>query len=466
MAECVAGSATRALFWASGGPTPPPRPGILCGEIFTEKRTCARTARGLVLAPRPLPPLSNFHSLARYTSVGLVCRRLHRDAPTTRTHKNARTLTHAHAQICSEAYDSLPSLAESLRLNRARKNACNADDAHGSGSGGRASPRTAHLGKTRARADRAAERNKRREAGKRREAHVHRRHCRPALRMTTMGSEMKGEEAKKEEEEDLEPRKNEDGGGGGGTVCVGDDVGGAKGEDAGGLAAEGSTSAMTAPGGGRRFRGKRRRHHSRSSTCPTFLTTGEAAAVEKDTIIRSKGSVQAGGHSRQRAARDREHPASTPLPPSPLPQASLPGRTEGGAGAEATGGGDGAGKQEGAARIKRSKISHSARVITATTTTDTRPSKTGYDKSSQLSDTPDVDAVPASTALSTSGVEKTGTTVDFARRAGNGVRRAPGVWTRRGVWAPANEQAEDRTRVEERRLGDRQRQVREDEVGG
>lgn len=55
-----------------------------------------------------------------------------------------------------------------------------------------------------------------------------------------------------------------------------------------------------------------------------------------------------------------------------------------------------------------------------------------------------------------------------ASGTGDGIRRVPGVWTRRGVWAPAKEpvgEDADRARAEGRRLGDRQRQRREDEVG-
>lgn len=48
-----------------------------------------------------------------------------------------------------------------------------------------------------------------------------------------------------------------------------------------------------------------------------------------------------------------------------------------------------------------------------------------------------------------------------------GIRRIPGVWTRRGMWAPANElSVEAAVRAEGRRVGDKQRQRREDEVGG
>lgn len=49
----------------------------------------------------------------------------------------------------------------------------------------------------------------------------------------------------------------------------------------------------------------------------------------------------------------------------------------------------------------------------------------------------------------------------------DGARREHGEWTRKGIWAPMHEissNAADRARVEGRRLGDRQRQRREDEV--
>ena len=54
-----------------------------------------------------------------------------------------------------------------------------------------------------------------------------------------------------------------------------------------------------------------------------------------------------------------------------------------------------------------------------------------------------------------------------AHTRGIGLRRVPGVWTRRGQWAPTNEIADevaDQARVEGRRAGDKQRQRREDEV--
>lgn len=83
--------------------------------------------------------------------------------------------------------------------------------------------------------------------------------------------------------------------------------------------------------------------------------------------------------------------------------------------------------------------------------------------------------VPTSSQNSLGQVDAAATTASSASPAKGevenrgGIRRIPGVWTRRGIWAPANElsvEAADRVRAEGRRVGDRQRQRREDEVGG
>ncbi|CAM9164487.1 unnamed protein product, partial [Ectocarpus sp. 12 AP-2014] len=88
----------------------------------------------------------------------------------------------------------------------------------------------------------------------------------------------------------------------------------------------------------------------------------------------------------------------------------------------------------------------------------------GEDKGSERK--PGAKSITAATAVNTAAA-----TVDAAEEeamegatGSDGVRRVPGVWTRRGVWAPANKLAEDRARVEEQRVGDRQRQLREDET--
>ncbi|CAM9590049.1 unnamed protein product, partial [Scytosiphon promiscuus] len=264
-----------------------------------------------------------------------------------------------HHKICSEVYDTLPSLAESLRLNRVRRDA-NGTGANRSGFGGKASPRTVQREKTRARVARAAERNKRRSARRKREFHVRNRH-----------------------------------GGKGATVPK--HVAGGSGVGVGGFAGEGQKSPNIFSGEEDPPRGKRRRRHARSNTRGVLPTAvGEA-------------------------------------------------------GPEARVGGDGA--EKGAAseskRSTRKPFADPSAVTTTAAAAAARASKTRIDEPSpQLSVTP-VDGVAAASAsspsLGASGAEKAA--ADGALMPSEGIRRAPGVWTRRGVWAPANELAEDRDRV-------------------
>lgn len=69
--------------------------------------------------------------------------------------------------------------------------------------------------------------------------------------------------------------------------------------------------------------------------------------------------------------------------------------------------------------------------------------------------------------LASASTSPSATATIGAKHTGIGLQRVPGVWTRRGRWAPANEISDEvanQAGAEGRRVGDKQRQRREDEV--
>ncbi|CAM9474289.1 unnamed protein product, partial [Ectocarpus fasciculatus] len=359
-----------------------------------------------------------------------------------------------------EVYDILPSLAESLRLNRARR----ADLI--TIIGRKASPRTIHLERTRAKEARASERRQRLEKRRRRREAVERRSASRRRRHRQQHhhhQEDRNVLEKAAEEEEV-------GGVSGGTKK---EAGGVHEETAGGSGgwrekASSGLSGLTSGGENRREKESEVREAP-----PISKSTGEGvppAAVEGDsaenamktkpsepTPVRGKrrrrdlgtgalagqpiavaspgvsspasgGDVTGVGSSPpRRLRRQRERPAR-PTSPSPLSsrgRGTGERREHGGKSGGAVGEGKGSGRKAG------------AKSTTAATALNTAAATVG--------DAAEEEAVERATG-------------------NDGVRRVPGVWTRRGVWAPANKLAEDRVRVEERRVGDRQRQLREDEA--
>lgn len=381
---------------------------------------------------------------------------------------------HHTTQICSEVYDILPSLAESLRLNRARRTDLTTI------TGRRASPRTIHLERTRAKEARASERRRRlekrrrrREAVERRSASSRRRHWRQQQQQQQKQHDRNVVEKAEEQEEEEVGRVSGGTDKEAGRVHEGESRGsGGAGEKASsGLSGEGyglasgrenrreteskageappisKNTAGRVPGAGNEgdsaenamktkpsvpntaddptpVRGKRRRRD-----------LGTAVHTEQPTAVATPGvsSPASGGEKAgvdssppRRLRRQRERPArpasSSAL--SPRGRGAGEGRRQGGKSGGAVVEGEGSGTKAGA------KSTTAATAVNTAATT--------------------VDAAEEEAAERTSG--------------NDGVRRTPGVWTRRGLWAPANKLAEDRARVEERRVGDRQRQLREDEV--
>ncbi|CAN0192804.1 unnamed protein product, partial [Ectocarpus sp. 12 AP-2014] len=395
-----------------------------------------------------------------------------------REHHKASDNKEPRGIICSEVYDILPSLAESLRLNRARRTDLLTTI------GRSASPRTIHLERTRAKEARASERRRRLEKRRRRREAVERassrrRHRRQQQQQQQQQGRNVLEKAEEQEQEKVV-----------GVSRGADKKARVHEEKAGGSDEwqDKASSGLSGEGEGL-VSGRENRREKESNVCeappiskntagrmpgagiegdsaedimktkPSVPTTadeptsvrckrrrrdlGTGVHAEQPTAVATSGissPVSRGGKAGvdssppQRLRRQRERP-TRPASPSAL---STRGRGAGegrGHGRKSRGA---AGERKGSERQPGAKSTTSATaVVTA-----------------------------AATAVNTAAA-----TVDAAEEeategatGSDGVRRVPGVWTRRGVWAPANKLAEDRARVEERRVGDRQRQLREDEA--
>ncbi|CAN0200521.1 unnamed protein product [Pylaiella littoralis] len=120
-------------------------------------------------------------------------------------------------KVCSEVYGILPSLAESLRLNLARKRSYGGGGRGGGEKGGytgRPSPRTAQNEKVRASKARAAERKKRAETRKRREALARR-----SMRRRRQRRQQRRQRQRARDEEQENLRLEATGGKGGDEEC-------------------------------------------------------------------------------------------------------------------------------------------------------------------------------------------------------------------------------------------------------
>ncbi|CAM9792086.1 unnamed protein product, partial [Ectocarpus sp. 8 AP-2014] len=387
-----------------------------------------------------------------------------------REHHKASDDKEPRGIICSEVYDILPSLAESLRLNRARRTDLITTI------GRRASPRTIHLERTRAKEARASERRRRLEKRRRKREAVERASSRRRhRRQQQQQQQQQGRNAvEKAEEQEQQEVRGVSGGTDKEARRVHEEKAGGSDEwrekASGGLSGEGEDLVS----------GRENRREKESNVCkapPISRNTAgrvPGAGIEGDSVedgMKTKPSVQttADEPTPVRGKRRRRDLGTGVHAEQPTAVATS------GVSSPVSGGGKAAVDSSPPRRLRRQRERPTRPASPSALSTRARGAgegrghgrksggAAGEGKGSERK--PGAKSTTAATAVNTAVA-----TVDAAEEeamegaaGSDGVRRVPGVWTRRGVWAPANKLAEDRARVEERRIGDRQRQLREDE---